>query len=98
FQTAHFLHHSYVFRMLRPDSGDKTNQTVTAKRYILVVDDDRMSRQLLVRLLSRDGFEAVDCETAREAMQLIEASPPALLVSDYEMPEFNGAELCYMVR
>lgn len=68
------------------------------KRPILLVDDDRLSRQLLTRALQRDGMEAVDCGSAREALTLMEASPPALLVSDYEMPEVNGAELCELIR
>ena len=68
------------------------------QRPILIVDDDRTTRQLLVRMLQRAGIEAIDCENAREAMQLIEAAPPALLVSDYEMPEFTGAQLCEMIR
>lgn len=67
-------------------------------RPILIVDDDRTSRQLLLRTLRRDGFEAADCEDARSAMKFIESTPPALLVSDYEMPEFTGAQLCEMVR
>ncbi len=69
-----------------------------SNRPILLVDDDRLSRQLLTRALRRDGLDAVDCETAREAMEMIETSLPALLVSDYEMPEFNGAELCELIR
>lgn len=68
------------------------------KPHILVVDDDRPSRQLLVRALQRDGFEAMDCESAPEALQLIESTHPALLVSDYEMPEVNGAQLCEIIR
>lgn len=68
------------------------------QRPILIVDDDRATRHLLVRMLQRDGMEAISCENAREAMQLIESGPPALLVSDYEMPEFTGAQLCEMIR
>jgi serine phosphatase RsbU (regulator of sigma subunit) len=65
---------------------------------ILVIDDDRMTRQLLSRALAKEGFEVLDCPDAREALQLIESVRPALLVSDYEMPEFNGAQLCELVR
>lgn len=69
-----------------------------SKHPILLVDDDRLSRQLLTRALQRDGMDAVDCGSAREALEMIEASLPALLVSDYEMPECNGAELCELIR
>jgi sigma-B regulation protein RsbU (phosphoserine phosphatase) len=83
--------------MLRADS-EIDPPPVTSRSQILIVDDDRMSRELLVRALQRDGFAAAECETAREALQLMEGETPALLVSDYEMPEFNGAQLCHMVR
>lgn len=65
---------------------------------ILIVDDDRSSRILLQRLLEKDGFEVLVCSEAREALQLIDSLDVSLIVSDYEMPEFNGAQLCEMVR
>ncbi len=68
------------------------------KPCILVIDDDPLSRQLLTRSLEKDGFEVRASHDGREALQLIEAQHPALIVSDYEMPEFNGAEVCELIR
>jgi phosphoserine phosphatase RsbU/P len=65
---------------------------------ILVIDDDRLTRQLLTRTLEREGFEVVESADGREALQLIENARPSLIVSDYEMPEFTGAQLCEIVR
>ncbi len=65
---------------------------------ILIIDDDRMTRQLLTRLLSQRGFEAIDCAGAYEALPLIESARPMLIVSDYEMPDATGAQLCELVR
>src|SRR5258708_5240010 len=69
-----------------------------AKPRILIVDDDRTACQLLARLLEGEGFEPISCADGREALQLIDSAQPALIVSDYEMPEFTGAQLCELVR
>ena len=65
---------------------------------ILVVDDDPLSRRLLTRSLEGFGFAVVDCRDGVEALQLLESGGPALLVLDYQMPEFNGAEICELIR
>jgi phosphoserine phosphatase RsbU/P len=68
------------------------------KPRILVIDDDRLTRELLARALTREGFEVRTAPEAREALQLIEQERPDLIVSDYEMPEFNGAMVCQLIR
>jgi len=71
---------------------------VTEPLPILVVDDDALSRKLLVRLLENIGFETIECRDGTEALQILENHGPALLVLDYEMPEFNGAQICEIIR
>jgi len=70
----------------------------SAPSRILLVEDDEISRQLLARALERRGCEVVECANGREALQLVENSGPVLLVLDYEMPEFTGAQICEMIR
>lgn len=68
------------------------------KPLILIVDDDRAARETLGRILEREGFEQMSCGDGREALQLIDSARPTLIVSDYEMPEFTGAQLCEIIR
>lgn len=65
---------------------------------IMVIDDERAARQLLVRALDRLGFEGVAASGAMEALELIEQQTPAMIVSDYEMPGYNGADVCRFIR
>jgi len=65
---------------------------------VLIVDDDNLGRKLLTRSLENLGFDVVGCRDGREALQILEHDGPALLVLDYQMPEFNGAEICDLVR
>ena len=60
---------------------------------ILVVDDDVMARELLVRFLSLRGYRVRAAKDGREALQLVEASAPDLVILDLVMPEMNGVEL-----
>ena len=65
---------------------------------ILVVDDNDLSRLMLVRALEKHGVDSIDCRDGMEALQILETSGPVLLVLDYEMPELTGAQVCELVR
>lgn len=65
---------------------------------ILVVDDERISRAILVRALQNAGFTCRQCGGGEEALRLIEENLPALVLLDYAMPGLNGAEVCQRLR
>ncbi len=66
---------------------------------ILVVDDERFSRRILVRALEHAGFTCRQGEGGEEALRLVEEKLPALLLLDYAMPGgLNGAEVCERLR
>jgi sigma-B regulation protein RsbU (phosphoserine phosphatase) len=64
---------------------------------ILIVDDDPLSRRLLIRSIEQD-YEVVECQSGFETMQLLEGDGPALVVLDYQMPDLNGAQVCELIR
>ena len=71
----------------------------TAGEEILVVDDERFSRRVLVRTLENAGFKCRECGGGLEALRLISEKLPALLLLDYSMPDdLNGAEVCERLR
>lgn len=61
---------------------------------ILVVDDDRGIRDLLVLFLTHQGYAASSAGNGLEAIQCLRESarPPCLIVLDLMMPVMNGAE------
>ncbi|MEP6808873.1 MAG: SpoIIE family protein phosphatase [Chthoniobacterales bacterium] len=65
---------------------------------ILVVDDDATSRRLLLRSLTRAGFECRESADGAEALRLLHENPPSLLLLDLDMPGMNGAELLELLR
>src|ERR1700682_381479 len=65
---------------------------------ILVVDDDRLTRNLLVRTLSDEGYTCVESESGTDAWERLHAREPALVLLDLDMPGLNGADLLKRMR
>ncbi|GLO72182.1 fused response regulator/phosphatase [Phaeobacter inhibens] len=83
-----------------PDSTIEINQEVTTNsiRRVLVVDDSRLQRRILVASLKKWGFEVVEAESGEAAMEICESDPPDLILSDWMMPGMNGLEFCRAFR
>ncbi len=61
---------------------------------IIVVEDDDTIRELYVEILNDEGYEAIPARNGREAMEILNQSTlPSLLLTDFLMPEMNGAEM-----
>jgi DNA-binding response OmpR family regulator len=65
---------------------------------ILVVDDEPIVRDVVVRYLRRDGFETLEAGNGDDARDLIRAEEPSLVVLDVMLPGTGGLELCRWIR
>ena len=66
---------------------------------LLVVDDDPAFRSFEAEILSRQGYQVLQAESAAEALRLAFATSAIhLLVTDFSMPETNGLELARRFR
>src|SRR5256884_1457854 len=70
----------------------------TSRAQILVVDDDAVSRKILARLLASAGYQCHECEDGAEALALVHAKRPSLLLLDFDMPGLNGTEVLKTLR
>lgn len=57
---------------------------------ILVVDDHTDTREALLRLLKRDGYEVIGVTGGREALLFLQTHKPRLVILDYNMPDVDG--------
>jgi DNA-binding response OmpR family regulator len=65
---------------------------------ILVVDDEPIVRDVVVRYLERDGFTALEAGDGDTARELIERHAPELVVLDLMLPGTDGLALCRWIR
>jgi DNA-binding response OmpR family regulator len=77
--------------------GSATIDAMPAQR-VLVVDDEPMVRDVLVRYLSLDGFEVSEAADGRSALDRIEDGDPDLVVLDLMLPEIDGYEVLRQLR
>lgn len=67
--------------------------------YTVLVVDDSPTQQLQIRLvLEGCGFQVVCADNGVEALELIDAAIPDIVVTDLQMPEMNGLELVAEIK
>ena len=65
---------------------------------ILVVDDQPINVQLLKRKLEREGMTVATAYSGKEALDLVAADKPDLILLDVMMPEMDGIEVCQRLQ
>jgi DNA-binding response OmpR family regulator len=65
---------------------------------VLVVDDEPIVRDVVVRYLERDGFETIEAADGEEAKRILEQESAHLVVLDVMLPGLDGLELCRWIR
>jgi two-component system, OmpR family, phosphate regulon response regulator PhoB len=65
---------------------------------VLVVDDEPIVREVVVRYLTREGYETLEAADGNAARSVIEGSDLDLVVLDVMLPGADGLELCRWIR
>lgn len=66
---------------------------------VLVVYDSKSTRRYICSLLVRHKYQIIEAQDGQEALNLLEASPDiSVIITDNEMPNMNGDELCSEIR
>lgn len=68
------------------------------KASILVVDDGKQNRRLLIRYLSQSPFEFIEAENGMEAVELAKKHHPDLVLMDMRMPKMGGGEATRLIK
>jgi DNA-binding response OmpR family regulator len=65
---------------------------------VLVVDDEPIVRDVVVRYLQRDGYTTLQAASGDEAQRLLQGPPVSLVVLDVMLPGIDGLDLCRWIR
>jgi sigma-B regulation protein RsbU (phosphoserine phosphatase) len=77
------------------------DQSIASLNYhpdILVVDDSTSYRRLLSHPLRQWGYTVLEAEDGQQALNMLCKQHIGMVISDWEMPELDGPELCRAVR
>lgn len=80
-------------------STDPEGSTATVDALdILVVDDDENMRELIAEMVRSYGHRCRIAFDGQDALCLLAEHPADLVISDWDMPNMDGVELCRRVR
>ncbi len=65
---------------------------------ILIAEDDPLVMEMLVDLFEGAGFNVVECENGKLALEEFKSGQFDFVCTDYNMPEMNGLELIKAIR
>jgi putative two-component system response regulator len=65
---------------------------------VLIADDDEVALLVLQAALTKAGYEVITARNGREVLEQVRLGNCRLVVSDWEMPEMTGVELCKAIR
>jgi DNA-binding response OmpR family regulator len=80
----------------RPES--LRNGSIKPVTTVLVVDDEPIVREVVVRYLEREGYATLEAGDGDLARRLLEQHTPGLVVLDVMLPGTDGLELCRWIR
>ena len=61
-------------------------------KLVLVVDDAAFMRMMLKDILSKNGYQTVEAENGKKAIEKYKESHPDIVTMDITMPEMDGIE------
>jgi len=81
-------------------SGATTNEPVKERQppVILAVEPNRGMAAMMRSMLEKEGYLLVVVNTGKEAAEFLETNVPDVLVSEFELPDTSGPELCRTIR
>lgn len=81
-----------------PPPSPSTPPLAMSGKTILVVDDEADIRKILTRVLGGKGYRMVEADRGLEALRIVKAHMPDLIVLDAMLPEVNGFEIARRIR
>ena len=66
------------------------DESAFAAKQILVIEDNKTNRELMVYLLNAFGYSTCEADNGRRGLEMAKERPPQLIVCDIQIPELDG--------
>ncbi|MBQ9235371.1 MAG: response regulator [Alphaproteobacteria bacterium] len=64
----------------------------------IIADDSKIMRMLLSKIVENLGYRAIEAENGDELLQQYMSIQPDLIISDWELPLYDGVDILYKIR
>jgi len=71
---------------------------VTTTKQILLVEDNELNRDMLIRRLNRAGLEVIWAGDGQRALELMASEQPCVVLMDMNLPVMDGWTACRLAR
>ena len=75
-----------------------SDENAAKSETVLIVDDDEEIRLIAEYTLQKLGYRTLTASHAEEALAVIEASKPEIVITDALMPKIDGRQLCRLIK
>ena len=65
---------------------------------ILVVEDENVLREVIIDYLIEDGYEVLEADDGKKALELFQSNPVDLVILDIGLPKIDGWSVCRRIR
>jgi CheY-like chemotaxis protein len=90
--------------LLKPINREQLEQVLRKyqsrpiKSAVMLLEDDKVTRELLKRQLQKEDWQILEVSNASHALDIIEQNNPEVVILDLMMPEMDGFEFLYQLR
>jgi sigma-B regulation protein RsbU (phosphoserine phosphatase) len=68
------------------------------KDKVLIVEDEKDTRFILEKLLSRNNYDVASAVNGEEALEVLKTFSPKVILADWTMPVLDGLALCNILK
>lgn len=68
------------------------------KQNVLVVDDEKITRNILRQALEESGFSVLEAESGKDALKIVRDYLPALTILDLNLLDISGLDVCAAIK
>jgi len=98
FTMNHAILREQSIEKVKSRSYPANEAIATQKERLLIVEDSVTEIVRLTSILSKMGDKVISAKDGRQALEILDNDPIALIISDWRMPELTGIDLCRLLR